>query len=469
VNDRANRLGFSPSVKIQLATSVDTLMGEIQPFLSKIQSYIQTGNTFDRSVGAALKAHPTMDRYFEFFPRRKTQPFKVNAELIYPKYRFKFAAVLDERSRSRLILSQGHTGSIAALGLLGRIGSAGIGEIERRKSTTPFEQKALKALDHQGILLPKKFATQRMQNKMLAQGPGIYRLQHACTLFRSKTTSIIVDPHFHSSFTPDGLEQNFEVSDLGGRTDAILLTHSHADHYDLPSLMMLSRDTLIVVPFVPKATLVCPSMVEQLTSLGFTNVLAPAWNSEAIKVGDFEIHAMPFYGEQATATEVPHYADVWNHGNTYVVKSANETAWLLSDSGSDCRGNMFEVATRIAKKFGRIDAILGSLRRFYYTGPFYLDMGRTWLTLSPEQMARPRLKGESLTLGVEGLVQICDITGAHFVLPYANWWAPIGQHASDDLENIRDLKAGLKSLKFKTSLYQWKIGERFALNFDLQK
>jgi hypothetical protein len=52
---------------------------------------------------------------------------------------------------------------------------------------------------------------------------------------------------------------------------------------------MRQEDTLIVVPKVPRATMLCPDFAATLRALGFTRVVALGWSEPPIKVGDLDL------------------------------------------------------------------------------------------------------------------------------------------------------------------------------------
>jgi hypothetical protein len=142
--------------------------------------------------------------------------------------------------------------------------------------------------------------------------PGVYCLQHACLLYRTETTGILVDPRLHSTYG------------TGVASD-------------------LCRDTL----------------------------------EGTLRIGDAEVHGLPFCGEQAWRFDQPKNPDIRNWGNTYAVKTDDHTSWFLIDSGADVLGSMTEVAEHVRRTLGKIDFVLGNLGQFYVKSPLRGEPGCT--------------------------------------------------------------------------------------------
>jgi L-ascorbate metabolism protein UlaG (beta-lactamase superfamily) len=295
----------------------------------------------------------------------------------------------------------------------------------------------------------------------LRSEPGVTRLQHASLLFRGKRAGILLDPHLHSSYEPSDLADNFLRSELEGLVDAIVISHGHGDHFHVPTLMTFPADTLIVVPKVPRESMLCPDLAATLRALGFSRVVALDWFSAPLCVGDLELSALPFYGEQPLLSEVPRHPDLRNHGNTYVVRHESYTSWLLVDSGNDCTGRMTEVAWQVRARFGHIDHVLSNLREFSLHTPLYITGGHYWLSLSPDQLRRFAAMGKDvITLGPRGVAEICKIVGARRALPYAHWWsAPFDDPSERERELSAELQRELTRLGAPTTVRPWRIGD----------
>ena len=295
--------------------------------------------------------------------------------------------------------------------------------------------------------------------------PGVTRLQHAGLLYRGRDAGILVDPHFHSSYEPKTLTENFLRSQFEGLVDAILISHGHGDHFHLPTLMTFPANTIIVVPKVPRATMLCPDLAATLRAAGFTRVVTLGWFDPPLWVGDLEVHALPFYGEQPLLSEAPRHPDLRNHGNTYVVRHNSYTSWFLIDSGSDWMGTMAQVAREVKTRFGTIDLVLSNLQEFPVSGPMYITGGgHYWLALTPDQLRRfTSMAKDLITLGPSGVAEICHIVQASQFLPYAHWWGEIGGRPDPDEQSMMEqLRSSLAALGAKTKILPWHIGDTYV-------
>ena len=294
--------------------------------------------------------------------------------------------------------------------------------------------------------------------------PGVTRLQHAGLFYRGTDCGLLVDPHLQSSYEPYGLDDSFVRAQFEGLVDAILISHSHRDHWHLPTLMTFPRDTVIVVPKAPRASMLCPDFEKTLRALGFMRIMSLGWYDPPVRVGDLEIHACPFYGEQPLLREAPRHPDLRNHGNTYVVRHARYTSWFLIDSGNDWMGRMAEVANEVKRRFGSIDLLLSNLKEFPIYTPLYITGGHYWLSLSPDQLRRfSSMRNDVITLGPRGVAEICHIVKAQKFLPYAHWWGKIGEPPDpEEVAAIDALERHLTTFGANTEIVPWRVGESYV-------
>lgn len=118
---------------------------------------------------------------------------------------------------------------------------------------------------------------------------------HACVLVEAPDgKNILVDPLI--AYEGDASLGRFTLSDLPKRIDYVVLTHNHADHVLIETLLALRhRIDCIVVP-ASGGGLADPSLRLMLQSIGFKNVVALD-SLEGLTSGELQITALPFLGE----------------------------------------------------------------------------------------------------------------------------------------------------------------------------
>ena len=455
---------FSCNLCLGTISSQDILTIRLRPFLENIWMEIEKYGDFKQAILKSSFSNRLAAAYFYIDLETIEDSFSLANNYIFP----------EDNSLKYLDFTNRNTGKKLRVKLkneaiLPKIHSllyyCGSGIYSKNQLNTIIEEPLIHLLNS---LLEQGFIEQRESKKLdfaPIETPGIFRLQHASILYRTKTTGVLVDPHLHSHYelTVNNLDANIHRSDIEGKVDAILISHSHEDHWHLPTLMMFSPETPIFVPKVPQASIICDDMQLRLESLGFKNVIAVDWYSDPIVIGDIEINVLPFYGEQPLLYEHPKHKDLRNWGNTYLLRTDYYTSWFLIDSGNDATGKMVEVATYVQKKFGTIDILLSNLREFHIFAPRYITNGSYWLSLSPEQMRNfSSMKNHCITMGVEGVAEIAQIVNARYFLPYAHWWNSLGQHGGqEELNLLSDLKQAMKNLGCPTVIVPWKIGDGY--------
>ncbi len=303
------------------------------------------------------------------------------------------------------------------------------------------------------------------------QTPGVFRLQHAALLYRTKTTGILVDPHLHSNYGMPKLKNDITRAQLEGSVDAILISHSHYDHWHYPTLMMFAPETPIIVPKVPRGTIMCEDMQARLKSLGFKNVIAVDWYAEPIVVGDMEIHVLPFYGEQPLVPEYsqPKHPDLRNWGNTYLLRTEYYTSWFLIDAGNDPMGSMQQVAEYVKQKFGTVDHVLSNFQALSYNS-IGTNLSAWGIDIVANLLSNPQIfsvtnkkeGGHPSLLGPKGVAEICAIVGAKSCLPYADSWGELGQPSPHDKVLIKEVEEELRNLRCSTTVVPWTIGDGYV-------
>ncbi|MYW00089.1 MBL fold metallo-hydrolase [Streptomyces sp. SID3343] len=243
---------------------------------------------------------------------------------------------------------------------------------------------------------------------------------HNTVVVRSRRATLVVDPLFfaHDPGHPDGY-QPLRPADLGP-LDAVLITHSHPDHFAPASLLRLPPTTRVVVPRVERETVLTVDMARRLRELGFDNVTELDWWQSTL-VDDIEVHALPFHGEQPTDGPVLH-PDIRNHGNTYLVRTPTLSAAFLADSGRDGQGEVREVAAQARARLGPVDVLFCGYRGWliYPVQLLFTSVARYLAFVPPEQWnCRQRL----MTTADEA-VDIAERWGARRLVPYADGGAP---------------------------------------------
>jgi L-ascorbate metabolism protein UlaG (beta-lactamase superfamily) len=119
-------------------------------------------------------------------------------------------------------------------------------------------------------------------------------LGHAGVLLESPTAAVLLDPI--AGYAGDGID-HLGFTDLPAHVDVVVLSHAHADHVGLETLLQLrARVGTVVVPGGSGGTVVDPGLAPMLRALGFRTVVALA-DMESHAVGDVCVTAVPFLGE----------------------------------------------------------------------------------------------------------------------------------------------------------------------------
>jgi len=444
----------------------DRLIVSLRPFIVGVSESLARGEELARAVAVAAKSHPGPAAEFEFDPSDAKGTFGLKRRHLFREDDVidqMIFGVRDQNALLRLQIPPEGLGEIADL--LYRSGSACFSAAELHRELADDLHPVLDRLIDCGFLAGHDPA--ELSYRWDVDAPGITRLQHASLLYRTKKASVLVDPHFHSDYAaPVALNATVGLSDLRDEVDAIVISHGHGDHFYLPTLMLFSRDIPIIVPKVPRATILCDDFAVVLASLGFRNVIPLEWHAPPYAIGDIEVHALPFYGEQPLLYEGPRDRDLRNWGNTYVVRCDGFCSWTLIDSGDDAAGCMASVAEEVRSRFGPIDFLLSNLRPFGIRSPFYITgSGHYWLSLTTDQMQRFHLmRNHCVTLGPPGVAKVCSIVGARYFLPYAHWWGELGEPPQDDeVGLVGQLIEELKHVGADTRILSWKIGDQLRV------
>lgn len=118
---------------------------------------------------------------------------------------------------------------------------------------------------------------------------------HACVLIESPLgKNILVDPII--SYCESGGLKRFTLVDLPESIDCVVLTHNHADHVLIETLLAIRHRVKCIA--VPRSgdSLVDPSLRRMLMEIGFKNVIELE-SFESLDFDDIKLTALPFLGE----------------------------------------------------------------------------------------------------------------------------------------------------------------------------
>ncbi len=301
--------------------------------------------------------------------------------------------------------------------------------------------------------------------------PGIYRREHGSIVIRSDTTSVMLDPVAH--WMPHGLRNPI---DIDGAIDAIFVTHGHADHFDVASILAYATDsdTPVVVPPVPRASLLAPNNMLATLEMFGQATLAPAWGTSLV-IGDIRVDVLPYYGEQPVRDGEGPPGDLRNWGSCYRFATPQLTAIALIDSGVDPLGNMVDVVRDSSEESGPADFLLSSLARF--PSPFFMGLPHYYLSLPFDRLRHLFdlfVAGElpSVTLGPDGVVDVCRAGRPRYYLPYGNGFEGLGKPIQDvgmhtgeppELTLVRHLADRFEHERIPTRPIAWNPGDRISI------
>jgi L-ascorbate metabolism protein UlaG (beta-lactamase superfamily) len=135
----------------------------------------------------------------------------------------------------------------------------------------------------------------RPPDKFEGDGVRIRYFGHACVLIESRRVSILSDPVIGYEYGA-GLPR-YSYHDLPESIDYVVITHNHADHLMLETLLPLRHKIkTILVPKNNGGSLADPSLKLALRRIGFPDVVEID-ELESIKVDGGAITGLPFLGE----------------------------------------------------------------------------------------------------------------------------------------------------------------------------
>jgi hypothetical protein len=285
----------------------------------------------------------------------------------------------------------------------------------------------------------------------------------------SETTRVLVDPLSPFANLP-GLE-GLPGEGADAWPDAILVTHSHGDHFSPIAILERARDAAVpvVVPSVPRSNLLTLAEMAREMSLFGQAVVEPSWNT-SIEIGDIVIDVLPFFGEQPTRDSPGPPDGLRSWGCCYRVETPEFSVLLLVDGGEDPAGSMVDVARASRDKRGPVDVVLACLRTFQ--SPFFGGLACDWGALPVGRLVELFDRYESGTLppttaGPRGIAEICAAAGASFFMPYANGYeglfVPIsdigwGEGEPSECDALLEVARHLASSGTPTQVVAWDPG-----------
>ncbi|WP_459780728.1 MBL fold metallo-hydrolase [Photobacterium sp. R1] len=147
---------------------------------------------------------------------------------------------------------------------------------------------------------------------------------HATLLIETSSESLLIDPWIQNeSFEKDG-KISYSLSDLPEHIDYVVITHGHADHFNVETLLQIRHKVgQIIVPKSSGDMIEDPSLAKILKQIGFGNVIEVD-PFEKIQGNTFQLHTLPFLGEHGDLRV--------DAKSSYYIETDSEQLLILSDS-----------------------------------------------------------------------------------------------------------------------------------------
>ena len=265
--------------------------------------------------------------------------------------------VWDERSHRRYELPLEHFRALGRLlPLLGGDRSASQVSAQLRLdligSALVWAEELQTRLSADGFIeqLPRADANEFMRS---GARPRVTLVAHTSLLVQSRESTVLIDPLLRTGISVHGRVR--DVMRL--KLDAICCSHSHWDHCDVASLLLLDKRTPIVIPKLQSPTVFNPPIAPMLRLIGFEDIReASLW--EPLRIGDIDIIPVPFHGEQdEPGAEIDHY--------TYVVRAGDWCLYGGVDAFRDTDGEMTADLERVRREYAPTLAFLPVSRMVY--------------------------------------------------------------------------------------------------------
>lgn len=147
---------------------------------------------------------------------------------------------------------------------------------------------------------------------------------HACVLVQTPSgVNVLLDPFV--AYHREGDTNRFTLIDLPEHLDFVVLTHNHADHVSIETLLAIRHKVGTIVVPTSGSSLADPSLRLMLESIGYKTVISLE-SFQNISKGDLTLTALPFVGEHGDL-------DVRSKA-AWLVKSANDTLLFAADSNN---------------------------------------------------------------------------------------------------------------------------------------
>ena len=196
-------ISFTKRAQLQALTASEYLGYTVQPLIQEILDQIVKSDNLDMVIADAAKKYPTIaETFFDIDPSNVAASFSLKEPLLFPE------------QNPVVSLSFNNT-------KLAQFFPVGVREIIKEQSVLPdihyllylcgqakfnYDQICQQVSDDMIILLDKLIKSHVVQTQpqpargVPVETSGVFRLQHAALLYRTKTTGILVDPQLHSNY-----------------------------------------------------------------------------------------------------------------------------------------------------------------------------------------------------------------------------------------------------------------------------